>query len=224
MKTTRFLELQLFKLWLVGDKRGNLPFHLLGAETSSLPRDDRKAALLQIEALDEYEPVASTWKPLPTEIKTQKKMPTMFFWGTHHIAVPNWATAQLTDRFPHAFEWLALQIVGEKGPDFKPPVVSQLSEQVREMNLQLMHLLREVRLMDVSQVVEFEPLPKKSKREIAAFAEVSVYGLDSSEIRGLDIFFVKQDLAILCTGAFRAACSELKLEGVDFQPVRAIAV
>jgi hypothetical protein len=217
-------SLQLFKLWFVSDAYGKLPFHQLIGETSSLPRDERKATVLQIEAIDEYEPLSSTWKPLATKVIANEQMPTAFFWGAHHIAVPQSATKDLTDRFPDAFEWLPLQIVGEKGQNFRPPFISSLSENVAKINLQLMHLLREVRLMDVSQVVEFEPSPKKSKREIAAFAEVSMYAFDSVEIRGLDIFFVKQDLAILCTDAFKTACSKLGLDGLDFQPVRAIAV
>lgn len=214
----------LFKIGPQATDNGDCPFHYLesasGIGVTLSPEFDH-----EINGIGRCDPMRESWKSLPCQVMKQEKLPGVFTYSAGYtIAFPKRRTGALSKSFPDQFEWLPIEIVGEKGENFQPPFKSPLSEEVRALNVHLLHCIRPITLQDASVAEEFEPASKKRKSDVVSFADVETYAFKRAEVDGLDILFVEQDLALICTERFRQTLVDMKLEGLQFEPIQAILV
>lgn len=214
---------EYFKLWIVESDNVRFEFHRITGLPNYVDWMDEYPE--QYDWLGRTEAVADRWRPLPCLVVRNGQMPQVFVHNAlHRVAFPRAVLGELSKRFPNQFEWLPINVRGQEAENFDPPFVSKLSEQVAALGLHIMHCIRPVRIAEEAQVSEFEPRGKKKKRDVVAFFNVELYAFARDEVEGLDVFFVEQDLSVLCTRRFRDTLRELKLTGLRFDPVRVVIV
>jgi len=124
----------------------------------------------QYEWLESTDRVADSWRALPSLVEKHELMPSAFVHGSQYIvSFPKAFTAELSRRFPSQFEWLPVNVRGQRGENWDPPFVSALSQEVAALELHILHCIRPIRMAEQGVVEDFEPRGKRKKRDVKVF-------------------------------------------------------